>query len=87
MDFENIKSYGQLQVEEITDEGLTEQLIGLEGWRVEVLPMQGGHKRRFIVERTKDDMPIHLELSQRRSSTGRCADREYKSVRKLYRVQ
>ena len=87
MDCENTKSFGELIVDESTDEGLTAQLIGLEGWRVEVEPMMGGRKRRFVVERTKEARPIHLELSQRRSSSGRCADRTYKSVRKLYRVQ
>jgi hypothetical protein len=87
MDCENIKFSSELIVDESTDAGLTAQLIGLEGWRVEVEPLKGGRNRRFVVERTKDEKPIHLELSQRRSSIGRCADRAYKSVRKLYRVK
>jgi hypothetical protein len=53
-----------LQIEEDTDEGLTAQLIGLEGWRVEAEPMKAGRKRRFFVVRTKDSRPIHLELRE-----------------------
>jgi hypothetical protein len=85
MDCENTKTFG-LDIEENTDEGLTVQLVGLEGWRVEVVPIKSDRKRRFIVERTKDARPFHLELSHRKSSVGRPADSKYKSVRKLYRV-
>ena len=65
---------------------LTPQLTGLEGWRVEVVTTYG-EKRRFIVGRSTGWRPIHLEIATRRSDGGPGADREYTSVRKLYRVR
>jgi hypothetical protein len=69
-----------------SDAGLTKQLIGLEGWRVEVETIYG-ETRRFIVGRSSGWVPCHIELRLRTSHGGVGADREYKSVHKLYRVK
>ena len=66
--------------------GLSPQLVGLEGWRVEVETM-GGEKRRFIVGRSTGWRPCSLEIKTARSSDGRCAEREYKTVRVLERIR
>lgn len=66
-----------------SDAGLTKQLIGLEGWRVEVVTTYG-ETRRFIVGRSTGWVPCHTELKLRTSSGGPAAEREYKSVRKIY---
>lgn len=66
---------------------LTQQLIGLEGYRVEVESIMTGEKRRFIVGRSTGWIPCHIELSKRTSRGGVSASREYKSVRALYRVR
>jgi hypothetical protein len=68
------------------ESALSPQLVGLEGWRVEV-ETTWGSTRRFIVGRSTGWIPIHLEVSRRDSSGGGAADREYKSVRKLYKVR
>lgn len=62
--------------------GLSPQLVGLEGWRVEVVTTYG-EKRRFIVGKSTGWLPCHLELSNRRSSGGISADRHYQSVRQI----
>ena len=49
--------------------GLTPQLIGLEGKRVEVVDLSGG-KRSFLVGRSTGWIPCHLEIPSRRSSGG-----------------
>lgn len=59
--------------------GLTKQLKGLEGRRVEVITMYG-EKRRFIVGRSTGWMPAHLEIPRANSSGGMSAEQEYKSV-------
>jgi hypothetical protein len=64
--------------------GLSPQLIGLEGWRVEVVTTYG-ETRRFIVGKSTGWMPIHLEIARRDSSGGGGAERQYKSVRALYK--
>lgn len=69
-----------------SDVNLSPQLIGLEGWRVEVETTYS-EPRRFIVSRSTGWMPSHIELARRDSSGGCCADMEYKSIRKLYRVR
>lgn len=69
-----------------SDAGLTPQLIGLEGWRVEVLTSYG-ETRRFIVGRSSGWIPCHIELRRRDSSGGVSAERDYVSVRKLQRVR
>ena len=69
-----------------TDDRLTPQLVGLEGWRVEVVTTYG-KTRRFIVGRSTGWTPIHLEIPRRDSSGGIGADKEYASVHHLYRVR
>jgi hypothetical protein len=63
--------------------GLTPQLTGLEGWRVEVLDNYG-QTRRFIVGRSTGWRPCHLEISRRSAYGGPAASSSYQSVRKLY---
>jgi len=67
--------------------GLSPQLTGLEGWRVEVVTAtEVAEKRRFIVGRSTGWRPCHIELSRRNAQGGPCADQRYASVRKLYKV-
>lgn len=66
--------------------GLSPQLIGLEGWRVEVLTTYG-EKRRFIVGKSTGWRPCHLELSRRGSTSGGGAEKEYVKITKLYKVR
>ena len=65
---------------------LTPQLIGLEGYRVEVVTTYD-EKRRFIVGMSTGPKPIHLEVPRRDSAGGSGAERSYKSVTKLYKVR
>lgn len=58
---------------------LTKQLMGLEGFRVEVVTTYG-ETRRFWVGKSTGFTPIHLEICRRNSSGGGGADHEYKSV-------
>ncbi len=67
-------------------DALSPQLIGLEGWRVEVTT-EYGETRRFIVGRSTGWIPIHLEIPRRDSTGGGGASRNYKTVRKLYRTR
>ena len=69
-----------------TDDSLTPQLVGLEGWRVEVVTTYG-ETRRFIVGRSTGWKPIHIEIARRDSSGGGAASKEYASVRTLYQVR
>lgn len=66
--------------------GLTKQLIGLEGWRVEAVTTWG-ETMRFIVGRSSGWIPCHIMLKRRDSDGGVGAFAEYASVRKLYRVR
>lgn len=69
-----------------SEDGLSPQLKGLEGTRVEVVT-DYDETRRFIVGRSTGWIPCHIEIS-RRSAFGGCpADRRYKSVRTLYKVR
>ena len=69
-----------------SDAGLTPQLMGLEGWRVEVVT-DYGETERFIVGRSTVWRPCHIELARRNSSGGIGAARHYVSVRRLYKVR
>lgn len=69
-----------------SDAGLTPQLRGLEGWRVEVVTTYG-ETRRFIVGRSTGWQPCHLEIKRRDSSGGFSAEKAYASVRKLEKVR
>ena len=72
--------------------GLSTQLLGLEGWRVEVVTDWGDSEgdgmitSRFIVGRSTGWVPCHIELPRRDSSGGQPASKHYESVRKLYQV-
>jgi hypothetical protein len=77
-------SLSQAEREQIRDNScLSTQLIGKEGWRVEVVT-DYDEKRRFIVGKSTGWKPIHLEVSNRRSLGGGGAEKHYKSVRTLY---
>lgn len=62
--------------------GLSPQLTGLEGHRVEAITTYG-ETRRFIVGKSTGWMPCHLEVARRDSSGGGAAEREYTEVRDL----
>lgn len=66
---------------------LTPQLIGLEGWRVEVVDADGCKPRRFIVGKSMDWRPRHLELLTVRSIGGEPARSAYQSVRRLEKIR
>jgi hypothetical protein len=66
--------------------GLTKQLVGLEGWRVEVTD-DGGNKWRFIVGKSTGWRPCHLEVKTRRSKGGVSACDHYAKVEKLYKAR
>lgn len=63
-----------------SDAGLSPQLVGLEGCRVEVLDKYG-ETRRFQVGRSTGWVPCHIELHNRASHGGGGADQEYETVR------
>lgn len=65
---------------------LSPQLTGLEGWRVEVVTLEGT-RRRFIVGKSTGPIPCHLEVRRIDSSGGSAAEREYKSVKTLEHVR
>lgn len=72
--------------------GLTPQLIGLEGWCVEVIDCYSDEAgqpeaRRFIVGKSTGWRPCHLELHSRRSRGGSPAASRYISVRKIEKVR
>ena len=60
--------------------GLSPQLIGLEGRRVEVVT-EYGETRRFQVGKSTGWIPCHLEIARRNSSGGGAAEKQYRSVR------
>ncbi len=70
----------------VDNSALNPQLIGLEGWRVEVVTSYD-EKRRFIVGKSTGWRPCHLEVNNRRSMGGVPADGHYKSVRALYQAR
>lgn len=65
---------------------MTPQLLGLEGWRVEVIDAHG-EQRRFIVGRSTGWRPCHLELYNRRSCGGNPARAFYQSVTRLEKIR
>ena len=67
--------------------GLTPQLIGMEGWRVEVTSEMTGEVRRFIVGRSTGWRPCHIELKLRTSMDGVSANYRYLLVTKLKKVR
>lgn len=67
--------------------GLSPQLLGLEGWRIEVESEMTGERRRFIVGRSTGWVPCHVELPKRTSRSGVSASWKYKSVRALEKIR
>jgi hypothetical protein len=65
---------------------LTHQLIGYEGYRVEVVDNRG-ERRRFNVGRSTGWRPCHLEVHNARSMGGGPADKNYQSVRVLRKIR
>lgn len=61
--------------------GLTPQLLGLEGKRVQVTGDDDSSWRRFWVGRSTGWRPCHIEIKTRRSFGGIAAYQVYKSVR------
>jgi hypothetical protein len=83
---EHWQSLSQAQREAIRDMShLTEQLKQWEGWRVEVVTVDGETKR-FNVGRSTGWRPIHLEVYNSRSMGGMAADKQYRSVKAIRRV-
>jgi len=79
-------SMSPVQKDEARDlSGLTYQLRGLEGCRVEVKTAYN-ETRRFQVGRSTGWRPCHLEMSNRVSSGGHPADHIYKNVRVIRRT-
>jgi hypothetical protein len=66
--------------------GLSPQLTGLEGWRVEVETTYG-ETRRFIVGRSTGRVPCHLEVSRRSARGGHAAEKRYTRVTRLYKAR
>jgi hypothetical protein len=66
--------------------GLTSDLIGKEGWRVQVRDTADSEPRRFIVGKSTGWRPCHLEVHNQRSLGGPPARESYYSVLCLYRV-
>lgn len=69
-----------------SDASLSPQLMGLEGWRVEVVT-DYGERRRFIVGKSTGWIPCHLEISRRSAFGGMAAEKHYQFVQKLYKVR
>jgi hypothetical protein len=64
--------------------GLTKQLIGLEGKRVEVVTSYG-ETQRFYVGQSTGFIPCHIEVKQRNSHGGSAVcGAPFKSVKVLY---
>lgn len=76
------KRYGERSAAE-----LTPALMGLEGWRVEVVDEEGDRPRRFIVGISTGFIPIHLEISRRSAHSGGPARSDYYSVRQIEKVR
>ncbi len=59
------------------------QLIGLEGWLVRAVDL-GGEVREFVVGRTTDSRPYHVEIKPDFSSARDADHRGYHSVKLLW---
>ena len=65
---------------------LSPQLIGLEGFRVEVVTTYG-ETRRFNVSRSTGWRPCHIEVHNVRSHGGPAAEKLYTSVQIIRKVR
>ena len=87
MDQETWNRMSRAQRDKVRDlSGLTPQLVGLEGWRVEVLNKYG-KTWQFIVGRSTGWRPCHLEIATARSHGGGAADSSYVSVTAIRKVR
>lgn len=66
--------------------GLNSQLVGLEGWRIEVVRCDGT-RDRFNVSRSTGWRPCHIELRRITSTGGMAADNSYHSVTRIRKVR
>ena len=72
------------QKDQIRDNtGLTAQLVGMEGRRVEVIDEAGDTPRRFYVGKSTGWRPCHLEIARINSTGGGPARAQYFAIRKL----
>lgn len=67
--------------------GLTPELVGLEGWRVEATFKGLDKPERFIVSRSTGWVPVHIMLKRRDSSGGMQVWSKLTSVKPLYRAK
>lgn len=65
---------------------LTPQLLGLEGWRVKAVAMDG-EIRRFIVGRSSGWRPCHLEIPRSNACYGDPARSVYLAVEAVEKVR
>jgi hypothetical protein len=65
----------------------TPQLMGLEGWRVEVKDTRDSAARRFIVGKSTGWAPCHLEILRSNSTGGLPARMDYFQVSPVERVR
>lgn len=65
---------------------LTPELIGLEGWRVEVVT-SWGERQRFIVGKSCGFIPVHLAIAKRSSTGGPAVcGTPFQSVKRIERA-
>jgi hypothetical protein len=75
------RTYNAEQRKHLVDlSGLTPQLNGLEGQRVEAARFNSPELVRFYVGRSTGWRPCHLEIMRMTSTGGQPADPEYKSI-------
>jgi hypothetical protein len=87
MTWDTWKNLPRVQKDKLRDNSqLTAQLVGLEGWRVEVVTTYD-EKRRFIVGKSTGWRPIHLEVKTARSLGGDPAEKSYKTIRQIEKVR
>ena len=81
-------SMSRIERERIRDNsGLSPQLIGLEGWRVEVTESGRDKPRRFIVGKSTGWRPCHLEISRVDAHGGGPARQSYLTVKPVSRAR
>jgi hypothetical protein len=83
--WDNLHPSVRQQVRDLSD--LTPGLQGLEGWRVEVVDLDHGPSRRFIVGRSTGWRPCHLEISRISAHGGGSARKGYATIRKIEKVR
>lgn len=88
---ENLALYRKVLQGTVTEQheaavyNLSPQLVGLEGWQVEVVDEEGDEPRRFLVARSRGWAPQHWEIVAM-ATNDRPARREYHSVEQIKKV-